>query len=349
MGDVHPAAIKVELARKIAEKTPGDLGHCLFGSDGADAVEAALKTACLYTGKPGVLAFTGGYHGLTYGALAVTSRADFRDPFLGQLPRFARHVPYAEPRACPAGCNERCPQNCLGFVREALQDESIGAVIMEPIQGRGGIVEPPPGWLRGLRHLCDEHGVLLIADEIFTGWGRTGDWFACDAESVIPDILCAGKALGGGFPISACVAQPHVMAAWGESRGEALHTSTFLGSPLGCAAALAAIAELEERDLPGRARAVGAYFKERLRELAARRPDAVAEVRGRGLMLGIRLSSAALALRLVYDLLARGIIVLPAGPGDVLELVPPLTIAREQIDWALGEMDAALRLAIQGR
>ena len=337
MGDVHPAAIKVELARKIAEKTPGDLGYCLFGSDGADAVEAALKTACLATGKPGVLAFAGGYHGLTYGALAVTSREDFRGPFSGQLPTFASHVPYPE--------TSSESEKSLSVVEAVLHtDSTIGAVIVEPIQGRGGIVEPPLGWLSGLRALCDRQGVLLIVDEIFTGWGRTGDWFACDAEGVVPDILCVGKAMGGGFPISACVARPSIMAAWGESRGEALHTSTFLGSPVGCAAALAAIAEMETRHLPGRARTVGRYFKERLTELGERHPESVAGVRGRGLMLGLRLASPTLALHLVYDLLARGLIVLPAGAGDVLEFVPPLTIEKEQIDWAIAQMDAALHL-----
>jgi acetylornithine/succinyldiaminopimelate/putrescine aminotransferase len=132
------------------------------------------------------------------------------------------------------------------------------------------------------------------------------------------------------------------MAAWGASKGEALHTSTFLGSPLGCAAALAAIAEMEERDLPARARVVGAHFKERLTDLAARYPAHVAEVRGRGLMLGLRFFERETALGLVYDLLARGIIVLPAGPGDVLEFVPPLVIETEQVDWAVAQMDAAL-------
>jgi GNAT superfamily N-acetyltransferase len=250
----------------------------------------------LYTGKSGVIAFRGGYHGLTYGALAVTSRADFREPFAGQVPTFARHVPYAEPRGCLVPCGNHCTKACLRFVEEALWDErtDVGAVIVEPIQGRGGIAEPPMGWLRGLRELCDRHNVLLIADEIFTGWGRTGDWFACDHESVVPDLLCMGKAMGGGVPISACVGRPHVMAAWGESRGEALHTSTFLGWPLGCAAALAAIAEMEDRDLPGRARTVGAYFKDRLNELAARHPEAIAEVRGRGLMLGLRFTTETL-------------------------------------------------------
>jgi 4-aminobutyrate aminotransferase-like enzyme len=342
MGDVHPSEAKVRLARKIAERTPGDLGFCIFGANGSDAVEAALKSARLATGKSRVLAFRGGYHGLTYGALAVTSRADFRDPFAGQLPTFASHVPYAEPRACER-CADACTAACLGYVEEALGARGdIGAVIVEPIQGRGGIVEPPPGWLSSLRTLCDRHGVLLIADEIFTGWGRTGDWFACDAENVVPDIMCVGKAMGGGFPISACVMRPHVAAAWGASKGEALHTSTFLGSPLGCAAALAAIAELEEQDLPARARTVGAYFKGRLRELVSRHPEHLAEARGRGLMLGLRFRRRETALGLVYDLLRRGLIVLPAGPGDILEFVPPLTIAQEQIEYAVEQMEGAL-------
>lgn len=326
MGDVHPTRLKVELARKIAEHTPGDLGGVIFGSNGGDAIEAALKTARLYTGKSGVLGFHGGYHGLTYGALAVTSRADFRDPFTGQMPPFAHHVPYGSD------------------VEDVLAQgaETIGAVIVEPIQGRGGIVEPPAGWLANLSRLCRHHGILLIADEIFTGWGRTGDWFACNREDVIPDILCIGKAMGGGFPISACVARPDVMAAWGVSTGEALHTSTFLGSPLGCAAALAAIGELEDRGLPYRAHVVGEYFKRQLRELSDRHSDTIREVRGRGMMLGLRFATREIAGGLVYELLQRGLIVLPAGDGDVLEFVPPLIIETEQIDFAISAIDAAL-------
>lgn len=146
MGDVHPTAVKVELARVIAERTPGDLGGVIFGANGGDAIEAALKTARLYTGKSGVLAFDGGYHGLSYGALAVTSRADFREPFAGQVPTFARHVPYGD----------------LAAVAEALStDTTLGAVLIEPIQGRGGIVLPPDGCLRALRDLCDRHGSTL--------------------------------------------------------------------------------------------------------------------------------------------------------------------------------------------
>lgn len=343
MGDVHPSAVKVELARKIAERTPGDLGGAIFGANGSDAVEAAIKTARIYTGKPGILAFSTGYHGLTLGALAVTGREDFKAPFADQVPTFARHLPYADPQFCSHARGERCNRACLEPIEAAIRTYSdIGAVIVEPIQGRGGIIEPLLGWLPGLREICDQYGVLLIADEIFTGWGRTGDWFACNYEGIVPDILCIGKAMGGGFPISACIARPEIMAAWGESTGEALHTSTFLGNPLGCAASLAAIAELEDRDLPGRARVIGDYFKERLRDLQSRHPDALLEVRGRGLMLGIRLSSRELALHLMLDLLQRGLIVLPAGSGDIIEFVPPLIIEKEQIDFAVTELSNAL-------
>ena len=292
-------------------------------------MEAALKTARLYTGKSGVLAFDGGYHGLSYGTLAVTSRRDFSAPFAGQVAQFARHLPYAAP---------------LDTIEREFQThkETLGAVILEPIQGRGGIVVPPKGWLSGLRSLCDNYGVLLIADEIFTGWGRTGDFWACDHENVIPDILCAGKALGGGFPLSVCVSRPHIASAWHESTGEALHTSTFLGSPLGCAAALAALSEIESRNLWERAREMGAYWKSRLDDLARARPDLIADVRGRGLMLGVGFHEQSVALTLVYDLLQRGIIVLPAGAGDVIEFVPPLIIERGQIDWATEQIALTL-------
>lgn len=344
MGDVHPSGVKVRLAEKIAARAPGDLGFVIFGLNGGDAVEAALKSARLFTGKPGVLAFRAGYHGLTMGALAVTERADFREPFSGQVPTFGRHVPYCEPRECRLSCGSRCTAACLSFVEDAFRDhrDTLGAVIVEPLQGRGGIIEPPSGWMAGLRELCDRYEILLIADEIFTGWGRTGDWWACDADAVVPDILCMGKAMGGGFPISACAMRPGIAQAWGESTGEALHTSTFLGHPLACAASLAAISEIERLDLPHRAKATGEYFKMRLFELKDRFPEQIAEVRGRGLMLGLRFDKKETALGLVYDLLQRGLIVLPAGPGDILEFVPPLIIETGQIDFALNEIAASL-------
>ena len=327
MGDVHPSEVKVRLCERVAELVPLPHPQVILGQNGGDAVEAALKTAMLATGRPGVLAFEGGYHGLTYGALDVTARADFRMPFQPQLGGFTRHLPYG------------CP---LEHVRAHLTDHTPGAVLAEPIQGRGGIVVPPLGWLRGLREVCSETNTLLILDEIFTGWGRTGDWFACDHEGVIPDILCVGKAMGGGLPISACVASTDLMASWGESTGEALHTSTFLGNPVACAAALAALDVLEEEDLPGRALQRGAVFAGGLHALQSEFPEQIAGVRGRGLMLGLEFVSPSLALPLVPVALRAGLILLPAGDGRVLEFVPPLVIEEEQIAWCLAVLQRLL-------
>ena len=327
MGDVHPSEVKVRLCERIAGLVPLPRAQTILGQNGGDAVEAALKTAMLATGRPGVLAFENGYHGLTYGALDVTARPDFRGPFQAQLGGFTKHLPYG---------------SSLATLREHLQAHRPGAVLAEPIQGRGGIVVPPPGWLRGLRELCTETGTLLILDEIFTGWGRTGSWFACQHEDVLPDILCIGKAMGGGLPISACVASAELMSVWGVSTGEALHTSTFLGNPLACAAALTALDILEEEDLPNQAIVQGEVFVKGLRRLQADFPDLITEVRGRGLMLGLEMVSPAAALPLVPAALRAGLIVLPAGDGRVLEFVPPLVITTEQIEWCLETMHALL-------
>lgn len=318
MGDVHPSAVKVALCARLARLSPIPDTQVILGQNGSDAVEAALKTALLATHKRGVLAFDGGYHGLSYGALDATARPDFRAPFRAQLGEFTSHVPYG----CPM------PQ-----IDAALAQGEIGAVLAEPIQGRGGIVVPPGGWLRDLRALCNRHGVLLILDEIFTGWGRTGDWFACLHEQVVPDILCVGKAMGGGLPISACLASHALMACWPKSEGEALHTSTFLGNPVACAASLAALDVLEQDDLPRRARSVGRVFGEGLDALCRAFPAHLAGARGRGLMLGLMFRSKDTALGLVPAALRQGLIVLPAGDGSVLEFVPPLVISPAQVDW----------------
>ena len=329
MGDVHPSEVKVRLCERISQLVPLPDAQVILGQNGGDAIEAALKTTLLATGRPGVLAFEGGYHGLTYGALDVTARADFRAPFQAQLGGFTRHLPYG------------CP---LEQVRAHLAAHQPGAVLTEPIQGRGGIVVPPPGWLRGLSQICAETHTLLILDEIFTGWGRTGEWFACQHEGVTPDILCVGKAMGGGLPISACVASAPLMSVWGESTGEALHTSTFLGNPLACAAALAALDVLEEERLPARAASEGLAFAAGLRELAALFPAHIADVRGLGLMLGLEMASPTLALSLVPAALRAGLILLPAGDGRVLEFVPPLVITPEQRVWCLETLRELLQV-----
>lgn len=328
MGDVHPTALKVALCTLIKQLSPVTDARIILSLNGGDAVESALKTCMLGTGKRGILAFHGGYHGLSYGALETTHRADFRNPFLQQLGGFAVHLPF--------GCE-------LEMIELALKPETIGGIILEPIQGRGGIVCPPAGWLRGVRDICTRRETLLVLDEIFTGWGRTGDLFACVFDNVVPDIHCVGKAMGGGLPISACVASSDLMGCWGESKGEALHTSTFLGNPLSCAAAVAAIRVIVNDNLSARAFNVGAYTYQLLEALMDKYPNRIYSVRGRGLMLGIELETPEMTRKLVEASLKRGVIFLPGGDGRILELIPPLTVSTQEIDTALSVLESSLK------
>ncbi|HEX6589080.1 MAG TPA: aspartate aminotransferase family protein, partial [Longimicrobiales bacterium] len=247
LGDVHPSRVKVELLERLAELAPPGLDTTILGTTGAEAVEASLKTALLATGRAGVIAFRNGYHGLSIGALAATDRPESADPFGARIGRRARLAPYPD-AARPATARES-----IDAVR-AIVDETrgtehaIGAIVVEAIQGRGGIVVPPADFLPSLRAVCDDAGALLVVDEIYTGLGRTGRWFACEHVGVVPDIVTVGKALSGALPISAAIGRADVMRAWPESRGEALHTSTFLGNPVGCAAALAQLRLIETLD-----------------------------------------------------------------------------------------------------
>ena len=219
----------------------------------------------------------------------------------------------------------------------------VGAVIVEPVQGRGGERVPPSGFLRALRERCDAEGWLLIADEIYTGCGRTGRFFACEHEGVVPDLLCGGKGLGGGAPISACVGRAGVMDAWPVSHGEALHTQTFLGHPPGCAAALAALAVIDEEKLVSRAAELGAVALAFLREATRGNPHVV-ECRGLGLLLGVECDTPASAVSACGEALRRGVIVIPSGDdGRVIAVTPPLVIGRDALLSALGTLAGALR------
>lgn len=327
MGDVYPAGIKVELLEALASALPGDLGSAILSSSGSDAVESALKTALVFSGKPGVIAFEGAYHGLGFGALDATHREHFRERFHARLSGHTRFVPFGSADA----------------VREALSTGDIGAILVEPIQGRGGIRVPEPGFMCTLRELADGAGALLIADEVYTGLARTGHWLACEHDGVIPDVVALGKGLGGGFPISACAGRPHVMERWGRSSGEAVHTSTHLGNPLGCAMALCVLQRIERDDLVARAAKLGARALARLNDGLRATPDVV-DVRGRGLLLGIELASADTAERVVADALQSGWILLPEGPdARVLALSPALTIPEplleRAIDWLLERLN----------
>jgi len=322
MGDVHPAAVKVELLEGLAALYPGGAAaRVVLGSSGSDAVEIALETSLLASGRAGVVAFEGAYHGLSLGALDATWRRAFREPFAARLPAATVFAPFGD-AAAAARAGRRAPV-------------PVGAVLVEPIQGRGGERIPPDGFLAELRSLCDAEGWLLIADEVYTGFGRSGRLWACDHERVVPDLLCAAKGLAGGMPISACLGRAEVMDAWPASRGEALRTQTFLGHPPGCAAALASLAVLDEEKLVERAAELGAFALELLRARLAAHPG-VREVRGRGLLLGVECDGGERAAAACASALRRGVIALASGDdGSVISITPPLGIDRDVLAGAL--------------
>ena len=353
MGDVHPPARKVELLEALSRLAPWPRSRAILGSSGSEAVEAALKTALLATGRPGIVAFEGSYHGLTLGSLATTERADFRTPFRERLYPGVRFVPFPDPLRSGKEAGPRSLEALTRALEEGADGDGIGAVIVEPIQGRAGVRIPPQGFLKDLAHLAREAGAVVIFDEIFTGLGRTGSTFACLHEDVLPDLLCLGKGLGGGIPLSACLGPPRIMDAWPPSEGEAIHTSTFLGHPLACAAGLALLKELERGELVARSRELGAELLEGLSRELADVPE-VAEVRGRGLFVGIELAEPntlaplpGAAVRVAESALRHGVLVLPAGKeGHVLELSPPLVLERAQIEWLIPTLVGILREAL---
>lgn len=318
LGDAFPARVRIELARRLSEVLPPGLEQVIFGSGGAEAVEAAIKTAVLKTGRHRVLAFEGGYHGLSLGVVQASHyKVDFRAPFAGLASAWVSFAAFGAP---------------VEDLRRAFGDGDMpAAVIVEPIQGRGGMRPAPKGWLAELRRLCDECGVVLIFDEIFSGVCRTGSFVAALDEGVCPDLICVGKGLAGGLPLSAAVGTRDVMAAWGSSRGEAIHTSTFLGHPLGCAAALAVLDLVRDGSLPTRVAQLASYVESTLLSLVDEHPRWFSGVRGRALMRGLLLTDPKRSMTLCRALLRRGFLVLPCGlSGEAIGFSPPAMMTRTQ-------------------
>jgi 4-aminobutyrate aminotransferase-like enzyme len=335
LGDVFGSDVKSALVERLAALYPGGDARVILGQSGADAVTAAIKTASLAAGCPGLVAFRGGYHGLSYGPLAATSlRSGYRDPFLAQLNPHVRFVDY------PA--DEESLERALADVDDALRELGGGAVLVEPILGRAGVVVPPRGFAASLCALSRERGALVIADEIWTGLGRSGALLRSVADGAAPDIVCLGKGLGGGVPISACIGSETVMRAW-QRADEVVHTSTFAGAPLGCSAALATLDLLAKHDLVARSAAVGARFLATLRS-ALGGISTVKDVRGSGLMIGIDFGPrAGAATDVQRHLLERGYIVSTGGGGrEVVVLTPSLDIAEPLLSDFAGSLAGVL-------
>jgi 4-aminobutyrate aminotransferase/(S)-3-amino-2-methylpropionate transaminase len=333
LGDVYASELKVTACEALAALFPEPGARVMLGLSGADAVTCALKTAALATKKPRVVAFEGAYHGLSHGPLAACGfSASFREPFAAQLGVDVAFAPYP---GSPADLDAS-----LTAVRAAIRGGDVAAVLVEPILGRGGCVVPPASFLPALRSMCDDSGALLVADEVWSGVGRTGSMLACDHTGVVPDVLCLGKGLGGGVPVSACIGRATVMASWAAHGGATIHTGTHFGSPPACAALLATLGAVKDGDLAARAADRGDAL---VQDLTARGLRA----RGRGLMVGVELGDAARALAVARALLQAGYVVLTGGArGDVLTLSPPLTIAPELLAAfaeALSEADRRAR------
>jgi 4-aminobutyrate aminotransferase/(S)-3-amino-2-methylpropionate transaminase len=324
LGDVFPADSKVALLERLAALYPDPNARVLLGQSGADAVTAALKTALLFTGKPGVVAFSGAYHGLGHAPLAACGlRESYRAPFAAQL---NPHVTFAD---YPARSEDLA--RTLEQVRSALAHGEIGAILVEPVLGRGGVVVPPPAFLPALGELSRELGALTIADEIWTGLGRSGKLLFSLSPGFTPDLVCLGKGLGGGLPLSALVGRGEVLEAW-RREAEVVHTSTFAGAALACATGLATLDVVSREHLPERAERVGAQLQASLKARLARFPKL--SVRGVGLMIAVDLGDRpGRASELARRLLERGYITSTGGGRrEVLVLTPPLTLGESLIE-----------------
>lgn len=323
LGDVYPSDVKIELLERLTRLYPGP-AQAILAQSGSDAISAALKSALLYTGRAGVIAFTGAYHGLGYGPLAACGlRASYREPFRKQLNPSVRFVPY------PGSERELLP--VLESVGRELAHGDVGAILVEPILGRGGVLVPPHGFLPALARAAHGAGAVLIADEVWTGLGRSGKMLYSVSDSA-PDLLCLGKGLGGGLPLSALIGKREILAAWQRDE-EVVHTATFAGAPLSCRLGLELLQALEDERWVERAASVGARFRATL----AARLDAQSlpiTVRGEGLMLGIDCGgSPGSGAKLQSLLLQRGYITSTGGGArEVLVLTPPLNIAEPLLE-----------------
>ncbi len=351
---------QVRLAEELAAIVPVDRTRggvkSFFGNSGAEAIEAAVKLARYGTGRPGIIAFFGGFHGRTLGALALTASKPIQRRGFGPLMAGVYHAPYPDRYRCPLGSTpDTCGDACLEYIEQQLfahlvSPDEVAAFVIEPIQGEGGYVVAPDGFLQRLRELADRHGILLIVDEVQSGMGRTGKMFAIEHSGVQPDIVAIAKGIASGLPLGVAVARGDLMSAWPPGA----HASTFGGNPVSCAAALATI-DLLRNELIANAAALGDHLSSGLHALMHTHP-LIGDVRGRGLMIGVELvrdrttRERATEERnaVVNACFERGLLLLGAGK-NAIRFSPPLVLTREEANTALDIFDAAITTVEKGR
>ncbi|NVN92730.1 MAG: aspartate aminotransferase family protein [Desulfuromonadales bacterium] len=348
-GGVFLNEVTVEAAELLTTITPTGMDMLFFSNSGAEAVEGAIKLARHVTGRQGIIAFSGAFHGRTLGALSLTSsNCRYRERYPPLLPS-VYHAPYPFCHHCLFGCRtSNCTLTCLNYLEDMLRHSitptEVAAIIIEPILGEGGYSPAPSPFLTGLRQLCDKYGILLIFDEVQSGMGRSGEWFAAQGYDVTPDILTVAKGIASGFPLSAVVSRRELMEKWPTWA----HGTTFGGNPVSCAAAIATMETIRDRHLLPRCRQLGNTTMERLRALQKQHP-LISDVRGRGLMIGIELTqpdgtpASAACDRILHECLEHGLIIINCGAErNIIRFIPPLTISDVELDQALRIMGEAL-------
>ena len=319
------------LARLLAAVTPGELGCCFFINNGTDAIEGAIKLARLYTGRNTFISTLGGFHGKSMGALSLMGKASFRIPFQGGL-QDVRFVPFGDADALD---REMCVLEAVGMLPAAF--------VVEPVQGEAGGVVPPADYLPRVREICSRHGTLLIADEIQTGMGRTGKLWGVDHSGVAPDIMCLGKAIGGGvMPLSAFISTPKIWEVMIPN--PIIHSTTFGGNPIACAAGIAAITVTLEEDLPGQAAVKGDYLLKEIGGLVKRYPKVLTEVHGLGLLIGMEFPTDEIGYQCAAGLFKRGVLVAGTyAKARTIRIEPPLGISMELLKEVLNRLEDTLK------
>ncbi len=343
----------IELAEKMKEITPEGLDMCFFCQDGSGAVEAAMKLAKYTTKKSGIISFTGSFHGRTFGAMSVTNSKEKYKKGYEPLMANVHEVPYPYCYRCqlPEGKPQdpdSCSLECIAAIEKTVEligADKIAAVLIEPVLGEGGYVVPPDGYLKKIRELCNKSGIMLIFDEIQTGFGRTGKMFASESTDVTPDILCFAKAAANGLPLGGIIAKKEIMEKWLPGA----HGGTYGGNPVCCAAALAVIETIKKSKLTVKAEKLGKYFTKQLKKLQKQYP-LIGDVRGAGLMIGVELikdngdPNPEKVASVMKSCLANGLLLISCGSHDqVIRFIPPLIVKKNQIDEALMIFENALK------